>query len=91
MTAQDLVSREVLYCQSSLIVDMILADMIPNENLYPFLDDVLEWWLVTDWLARQLQDEGEVIVEDYGCCWWGRQTSGQALYMDSVIQSIAEE
>ena len=35
--------------------------------------------------------EGEVIIEEYGCCWWGRLASGQAVYMDSVIQKIAGE
>lgn len=25
-----------------------------------------------------------------GCHWWGRTTSGQAIYMDDVIRKIAE-
>lgn len=33
---------------------------------------------------------GEVTISEYGCHWWGRQTSGQAVYMDCVIQKIVE-
>ena len=55
------------------------------------MNDVLEWWLVDSWLAERLQQQGEVVIEEYGCYWWGRSTSGQAIYLDSVIQSICEE
>ena len=51
----------------------------------------MEWWLITPYLAKQLIEHGEVIVPEYGCLWWGRQTSGQAIYMDYAIQQIAEE
>ncbi|WP_418408423.1 hypothetical protein [Alistipes sp.] len=50
--------------------------------------EVLEWWLVSDWIAERLKREGEVILSGYECYWWGRQTSGQAVYMDAVIQKI---
>lgn len=52
-------------------------------------DEVFEWWLVTPYMAELLKENGEVIFADYDCYWWGRQTSGQALYMDGVIQTIA--
>jgi len=29
------------------------------------------------------------VLEAYGSSWWGRQTSGQAIWMDAVIQEIA--
>lgn len=51
-------------------------------------EEVLEWWLVTPYLARKLKGQGEIILEAYDCHWWGRLTSGQAIYFDSVIQSI---
>ena len=53
--------------------------------------DVLEWWLVTPFMADMLKSNGEVILAAYDCYWWGRQTSGQGLSMDYVIQKIAEE
>ena len=54
-------------------------------------DEIMKWWLITPYMARQLIEQGEVIVSDNIYHWWGRQTSGQALYMDYIIQQIAEE
>lgn len=85
--------RLILYEQSHVVNELIrlndsLWDRIENSEV---LDDVFEWWLVTPYMAEMLKDNGEVIFSDYDCWWWGRQTSGQALYMDHVIQKIAEE
>ena len=41
--------------------------------------------------AELLKENGEVIFADYDCYWWGRTTTGQALYMDWVIQEIARQ
>lgn len=49
----------------------------------------LEHWIVSPWLGSQLFDMGEMVGEIFGMHFWGRQTSGQAIYMDSVIQAIA--
>ena len=51
----------------------------------------LELWLVSPWLAERLRDYGEVVIDAMDCHWWGRQTSGQAIYMDAVVWKIAEE
>ena len=64
---------------------------IIEEYIYPFVGDVMEWWLIDSWLAERLKREGEVIIEEYGCCWWGRLASGQSVCMDSVIRKIAGE
>lgn len=93
MTAQQIVDRLILYEQSHVVNELIrlndsLWDRIENSEV---LDDVFEWWLVTPYMAEMLKDNGEVIFSDYDCWWWCRQTSGQALYMDHVIQKIAEE
>ena len=93
MTAQQIVDREILYEQSYVLNELIrvddsLWDKIENSNE---LDEVLEWWLVTPYMAELLKEKGEVILADYDCYWWGRQTSGQAICMDWVIQRIAED
>ena len=50
--------------------------------------EIFEWWLVTDWLAEKLQEHGEpILTNDYGT-WWGRTCTGQAIYLDGVIESI---
>ena len=89
MNAQRIVQNCVLKNQSTVIEEMIRANLISEEYLYPFADDVMEWWLIDSWLAERLKREGEVIIEEYGCCWWGRLASGQSICMDSVIQKIA--
>lgn len=89
MNAQQIVQNCVLKNQSTLVEE--IANLISFEYLDSFVNDVLEWWLVDSWLAERLKQEGEVVIEEYGCYWWGRSTSGQAIYLDSVIQSICEE
>ena len=89
MTAQRLVENCVLTNQTAVVDEMLNKHLLPEEYIYPFLGDVMEWWLIDSWLAERLKREGEVIIEEYGCYWWGRQSSGQAIYMDSVIQEIA--
>ena len=53
--------------------------------------EVLEWWLVTPFMADMLKSNGEVVLAAYDCYWWGRQTSGQGLSMDWVIQEITRQ
>ena len=90
--AKRITDIHVLWGQSTVIEELIQAGKIDEEYIYPFNgDEVLEWWLVTPWLAERLKEQGEVIIEEYGCYWWGRQSSGQAIYMDGVIQEICGE
>ena len=86
--AKRITDIHVLWGQSTVIEEMIRANLISEEHLYPFADDVMEWWLIDSWLAERLKAQGEVIIEELGCRWWGRLTSGQAIYMDGVIQEI---
>ena len=93
MTAKQLVDCNVLCAQSEVVNQLMsnddrLLDSVINLGDY---DEIMEWWLITPYLAKQLIEHGEVIVSEYGCLWWGRQTSGQAIYMDYAIQQIAEE
>lgn len=93
MTAQQIVDREILYEQSYVLNELVrvndsLWDKIENSEE---LDEVYEWWLVTPYMAELLKENGEVIFADYDCYWWGRTTTGQALYMDWVIQEIAKQ
>ena len=89
MTAQQIADREILYEQNELLrVNESLWDTVANTEKY---NEVLEWWLVTPYMAELLKGNGEIILADYDCCWWGRTTAGQALYMDYVIQKIAEQ
>lgn len=88
MTAQQLVHHHVLYEQNHVIAELLRLGAIPEESLYGEWWEVLEWWLVTPFLAEQLKNENEIIVEAHDCYWWGRTCSGQAIYMDAVIAGI---
>lgn len=51
--------------------------------------EVLEWWLVTEWLAEELFEINEVTVEIGANHFWGRRQSGQHIVMDGTLQKIA--
>ena len=55
----------------------------------PYIIEALEHWIVSDWLANELNAAGEMVNSDiYGLTIWGRRTSGQAISMDAVICDI---
>ena len=93
MTANEITDRLILDNQNLVVEELMRHDESLLDNLQNFNDstEVLEWWLVTPYMAEMLKEKGEVILSDYDCYWWGRTTSGQALYMDGVIQEIAEQ
>ena len=86
ITEKQLVEYHVLDNQSAVVSALANSNLIEDEAIYN--DDVLEWWLITEQLARWLRRENEIILQDLGCYWWGRTTSGQAIYIDSVITDI---
>jgi len=51
--------------------------------------EIYEYWAVTKWLAEKLKEKGEVVFELWDFHVWGRQTTGQAIKLDPVIQEIA--
>jgi hypothetical protein len=53
--------------------------------------EAFEHWLVSDWFARKLTEHGYVVREVFGLTVWARGTTGQAIYMDGVIEDIAKE
>lgn len=59
------------------------------DDLEPYEWEVFEHWIVSDWLADKLEAKGERVEKDFwGLTVWGRTTTGQAIYMDSVIEAI---
>jgi len=90
VTAQILVHNHVLYNQSMIISELMKSGTISEEWFYDEEDEVIEWWLVTPFLAEQLKEEDEIVVEEMDCYWWGRTMSGQAIYMDAVMANICQ-
>jgi len=58
-------------------------------GLEPYEWEVYEHWIVSDWLADKLIEQGEKVDKDFsGLCVWARTTTGQAISMDAVIERI---
>lgn len=74
---------------SSDQIDRIQEEIEEIDDLEGKYVEVLEWWAVSDFLARQLEKRGEVIIDSE--CIWGRRTSGQAILLDWVITDICNE
>lgn len=54
--------------------------------------EVYEHWIVSDWLARKLEEHGEIVCHDLmGLTIWGRCTTEQAIKLDYVICQIFNE
>ena len=53
------------------------------------LIEVFEHWIISDWLAKRLEQLGEIVCYDFmGLTIWGRQCSGQSIMLDNVITEV---
>jgi len=53
--------------------------------------EVMEWWVVSDWLLNRLEAKGQPVLRtDFGD-WWGRCGTGQAILLDRVIEEIYDD
>jgi len=100
LTPETLVATEVLGCASELI-----ATLARGPSSGPFAtqalalfdtgedcdQEILEHWIVSDWLAQRLEKNGETVDPDFaGLAIWGRRTTGQRIECDDVILEISE-
>ena len=53
--------------------------------------EIYEYYIVTEWFGRKLQNYGEIVEEFFGLTVWGRQCTGQAILLDGVIDKIAND
>lgn len=68
------------------------AEICDYCRLDPDTIEAYEHWIVSDYLARQLESEGEMIARDFlGLTIWGRTTTGQSISMDYVMLKIARD
>jgi hypothetical protein len=60
-----------------------------EHDIEPYEWEVYEHWIVSDWLAGKLEEQGEKVDRDFaGLTVWARTTTGQAILLDSVIERI---
>ena len=57
----------------------------------PRMVEALEHWIVVGWFGEELRKKGEMVAEFKGILIWGRQTSGQAISMDYVVQDVLKD
>lgn len=73
-------------------IDEIEEQIEELENEQDNPQEVYEWWEVTSWFAEKLKAHNEVVISDYGYGgYWGRCTTGQAIWLDGIIMEIADE
>lgn len=53
--------------------------------------EAYEHWVVSQWLAEELKEYGEITGEFAGLTIWGRATTGQMVSMDWVINEIYDK
>lgn len=59
-------------------------------NYHDYHQEVYEYWAVTNFLRRKLEEQGELTAELLDFSVWGRTCTGQAIAMDGVIRSICD-
>lgn len=69
----------------------LAGDLGLNVDDYEETVEVYEHWLVSEWLAKKLEEKGEITGEFKGLTIWGRTCTGQAILLDWVISSICED
>jgi len=65
-----------------------LLEVQVNYNNEDSPEEALEHWCISPWLGERLKEEGEMVIDFLGLTIWGRTTSGQAIFLDSVIEEI---
>jgi len=96
---EKLVQREVVYNVSFLIQELInkpeffedLSDLFGEEDAEGNMTEVFEYWIVTPWLAEKLKAHGELVTEFFNLDIWGRQTAGQLISEDDIIEDITRK
>lgn len=63
----------------------------PDPNAKDEDQDIMSWWLVTPFLARELKKHSEAILDTTFGTYWGRTNYGQSIADDKVIQDIYNE
>lgn len=58
------------------------------ENLDSNYPEVYEWWAVSSWLGKKLAEKGMCVIDIWGKTYWGRQCTGQSIFLDGVMTDI---
>lgn len=89
-------------CLEVLEIDPIVDEFSPDSHWSEIQDlhdhhclepyhEVMEWWVVDEWLQGKLSALGCVTFDFYGLPLWGRCATNQSMILDGVFQEIAED
>lgn len=53
--------------------------------------EIYEWWFVSQWLYDRLRAENEPVIDSAYGYLWGRTCTGQAIFLDPVIEKIYDD
>jgi hypothetical protein len=89
---KELVSTEMLMNQTSLVEYNFSTGTFERNDIINSSDkEILNWILVTDYMAKALKSKGEAVLDHVFGEWWGRTTIGQEIAQDGIIQEIARD
>jgi hypothetical protein len=57
----------------------------------PQVREIYEWWVVSGWMEIMLRKHSEPLLNNEFGVWWGRCSTGQAVFLDEVISNIYDE
>lgn len=84
--------RDEDQCRDWATLEIAAQEACAIAGIEPYAREVFEHWIVSDWLADELEKRGEKVVRDFaGMTIWARTTTGQAIYADAVMEAIATE
>jgi|11BtaG_2_1085332.scaffolds.fasta_scaffold00001_7 hypothetical protein len=87
---------EDLFCQYEEDFDIWKVDEDYEGTNYcppepdPKVREPFEFWIVSDYFANKLKDNGHLVTNHWGFWIWGRETTGQSILIDYVFQKIWE-
>lgn len=68
------------------------TDACDDASIEPYTNEAYEHWIVSDWLARELDKRGEMIEWDFlDMIIWGRAATGQSIHLDGVMVDIVDK
>ena len=89
---QSLVDNDVLHLCNELITTADVDDLEfydDYEHLYDDGVEIMQYFIVTDYLLKELNKIGAIVLEYKGLNIWGRTEYGQALDMDKDLKKVA--
>lgn len=52
--------------------------------------EIYEYWAISSWLGGKLKEQGGIVIDAYPVI-WGRETTGQLIFMDGIFKAVAKK